>query len=124
MAALYDANGINEVFEYAASASSIVSKAKKLGVWHSGTTNMRPGDIVIFCNSKKEPNHTEFCIGYNRTISGNYNGGCSRRTYKGRSILGYARPEYTAMPAMDDLQITICAAEVLLGTYGSGENRK
>lgn len=124
MAALYDANGINEVFEYAASASSIVSKAKKLGVWHSGITNMRPGDIVIFCNSKKEPNHTEFCIGYNRTISGNYNGGCSRRTYKGRSILGYARPKYATMPAMNDLQITICAAEVILGTYGSGENRK
>ena len=123
MAALYDANGIDTI-GYAASASAITSKAKKLGIWHSGTTGMRPGDIVIFCDSKKTPNHTEFCIGYNRNISGNYNGGCSRRAYKNRSILGYARPKYNAMPAMNDLQITICAAQVILGTYGSGTNRE
>lgn len=123
MAALYDANGIDTI-GYAASAGSITSKAKKLGIWHSGTSGIRPGDIVIFCNNKKEPNHTEFCIGYNRNISGNYNGGCSRRAYKNRSILGYARPKYNSMPAMNDLQITICAAQVILGTYGTGDNRK
>jgi hypothetical protein len=27
------------------------------------------------------------------------------------------------MPLMNNLQITICAAEVILGTYGSGSNR-
>jgi len=27
------------------------------------------------------------------------------------------------MPLMNDLQVTICAAEVILGTYGSGTNR-
>ena len=122
MAALYDANGIDTI-GYAASASAIVSKAKKLGVWHTGISGVRPGDILIYCDSKKNPNHTEFCIGYNRTISGNYNGGCSRRTYKNRSILGYARPKYNTMPAMNNLQIIICAAEVILGTYGSGTNR-
>ena len=122
MAALYDANGIDTI-GYAASASAIVSKAKKLGVWHTGISGVRPGDILIYCDSKKNPNHTEFCIGYNRTISGNYNGGCSRRTYKNRSILGYARPKYNTMPAMNNLQIIICAAEVILGTYGSGVNR-
>ena len=123
MAALYDANGIDTI-GYAASASSITSKAKKLGIWHNGTTGMRPGDIVIFCDSKKTPNHTEFCVGYNRNISGNYNGGCSRRAYKNRSILGYARPKYNTMPEMNDLQITICVAQVILGTYGSGTNRE
>lgn len=122
MAALYDANGIDTI-GYAASASAIVSKAKKLGVWHTGISGVRPGDILIYCDSKKNPNHTEFCIGYNRTISGNYNGGCGRRTYKNRSILGYARPKYNTMPAMNNLQIIICAAEVILGTYGSGVNR-
>lgn len=122
MAALYDANGIDTI-GYAASASAIVSKAKKLGVWHTGISGVRPGDILIYCDSKKNPNHTEFCIGYNRTISGNYNGGCGRRTYKNRFILGYARPKYNTMPAMNNLQIIICAAEVILGTYGSGVNR-
>ena len=122
MAALYDANGIDTI-GYAASASAIVSKAKKLGVWHTGISGVRPGDILIYCDSKKNPNHTEFCIGYNRTISGNYNGGCGRRTYKNRSILGYARPKYNTMSAMNNLQIIICAAEVILGTYGSGVNR-
>lgn len=122
MAALYDANGIDTI-GYGASASAITSRAKSLGIWHNGTNGVRPGDILIYCDSKKRPNHTEFCIGYNRTISGNYNGGCSRRTYKGRSVLGYARPKYNAMPAMNDLQVTICAAEVILGTYGSGDNR-
>ena len=124
MAALYDAGGIDTIGGYSQVSDNVTSKAKKIGIWHNGITGVRPGDIIVYCDKKKDPNHTEFCVGYNRTISGNYNGGCSRRTYKGRSVLGYVRPNYNAVPAMNDLQITICAAEVILGTYGSGDNRK
>ena len=123
MAALYDAGGIDTIGGYSQISGDAVTKAKKIKIWHDGITGVRPGDIIVFCDNKKKPNHTQFCIGYNRTISGNYNGGCSRRTYKGRSILGYIRPNYTPMPTMNNLQVTICAAEVILGTYGSGTNR-
>jgi hypothetical protein len=124
MAAFYDAGGIDTIGGYSQVSDNVTSKAKKIGIWHNGITGVRPGDIIVYCDKKKDPNHTEFCVGYNRTISGNYNGGCSRRTYKGRSVLGYVRPKYYAVPAMNDLQVTICAAEVILGTYGSGDNRK
>ena len=123
MAALQDAGGIDTIGGYSQISGDAISKAKKLGIWHNGTSGVRPGDIIIYCDSNKKPNHTEFCVGYNRTISGNYNGGCSRRTYKGRFVLGYIRPKYNAMPIMNNLQTTICAAQVILGTYGSGTNR-
>ena len=123
IAVFYDADGIDIIGGYSQTYTDIISKAKKIGIWHNGTTGVRPGDIILYCDNNKKPNHIDFCIGYNRTIAGDYNGGCSRRTYKNRSILGYIRPKYETMPIMNNLQIIICAAEVLLGTYGSGTNR-
>lgn len=123
MAALYDANCIDAIGGYSQVSDNAVSKAKKLKIWHEGISGVRTGDIIIYCDKNKNPNHSEFCVGYNRTISGNYNNSCGRRTYKNRSILGYIRPKYETMPLINNLQTIICAAEVILGTYGSSDNR-
>ena len=109
--------GINQRSKYLKAA------AQKLGIWHDGSSGILPGDIVVYADKNGVPNHSEFAIGANLNISGNYNGGTSRRTRSGRKIAGYVRPKYTAMPEMDDLQITIAAVDVLLDVYKTGDTR-
>lgn len=122
MAYFYDAGCIDLIGGYAADSGTIKSHAKKLGIWHSGSSGILPGDIVLY-GSDGKTNHTEFAVGADVNISGNYNGGCSRRKRSGRSIVGYVRPKYTSMPEMDNLQVTICACDVMLDVYGSGDTR-
>jgi len=122
MAYFYDAGCIDLIGGYAADSGTIKSHAKKLGIWHSGSSGILPGDIVLY-GSDGKTNHTEFAVGADTNISGNYNGGCSRRKRSGRNIIGYVRPKYATMPEMDNLQITICACDVMLGVYGSGDTR-
>ena len=109
--------GINQRSKYLKAA------AQKLGIWHSGSSGILPGDIVVYADKNGVPNHSEFAIGANLNISGNYNGGTSRRTRSGRRIAGYVRPKYSAMPDMDDLQITIAAVDVFLNVYGTKDTR-
>ena len=109
--------GINQRSKYLKAA------AQKLGIWHSGSSGILPGDIVVYADKNGVPNHSEFAIGANLNISGNYNGGTSRRTRSGRRIAGYVRPKYAAMPDMDDLQITIAAVDVFLNVYGTKDTR-
>ena len=122
MAYFFDAGCIDLIGGYAADSGTIKSHAKKLGIWHSGSSGILPGDIVLY-GSDGKTNHTEFAVGADINISGNYHGGCSRRKRSGRSIVGYVRPKYATMPEMDNLQITICACDVMLGVYGSGDTR-
>jgi len=122
MAYFYDAGCIDLIGGYAADSGTIKSHAKKLGIWHSGSSGILPGDIVLY-GSDGKTNHTEFAVGADTNISGNYNGGCSRRKRSGRSIIGYVRPKYATMPEMDNLQVTICACDVMLDVYGSGDTR-
>ena len=122
MAYFYDAGCIDLIGGYAADSGTIKSHAQKLGIWHSGSSGILPGDIVLY-GSDGKTNHTEFSVGADTNISGNYRGGCSRRKRSGRSIIGYVRPKYASMPEMDNLQITICACDVMLGVYGSGDTR-
>lgn len=123
MAYFYDAGCIDLIGGYAADSGTIKSHAKKLGIWHSGSSGILPGDIVLY-GSDGKTNHTEFAVGADTNISGNYHGGCSRRKRSGRSIIGYVRPKYASMPTMDNLQITICACDVMLGVYGTGTTRE
>jgi acyl-CoA-binding protein len=110
--------GINQRSKYLKAA------AQKLGIWHDGGSGILPCDIVVYADKNGVPNHSEFAIGAKLNISGNYNGGTSRRIRAGgRRIAGYVRPKYAAMPAMNDLQITIAAVDVLLDIYGSGATR-
>ena len=110
--------GINQRSKYLKAA------AKKMGIWHDGGSGILPGDIVVYADKYGTPNHSEFAIGAKLNISGNYNGGTSRRIRAGgRKIAGYIRPKYAPMPDMNDLQITIAAVDVLLDVYRSGSTR-
>lgn len=127
MAILYDAGCIDLVGGYSQVSDSLVKKAKKLGIWHKGTSGILPGDIVVYGHGDN-PNHTELAVGATMCVSGNYReiskDTCARRKWTGRSVLGYVRPKYASMPEMDNLQITICACDVMLDVYSSGIARQ
>ena len=123
MAIFYDAGAIDLIGGYAQVSGTLRTQAKKKGIWHDGSKGIMPADIVVFGRNGK-PNHTELAVGADLDISGNYNGGCSRRKRSSHSsdILGYVRPKY-AEAELDNLGVTILACETILGTYGSGKVR-
>ena len=121
-AALAVAGGLSLTGGFQSSATELKKHAPK-GTWHSGSSGIQTGDIVLY-GSNGKPNHTEFAIGNDLNISGNYRGGCSRRKRSGRSIVGYIRPKYKTCPEFDNLQVTILACETILATYGSDKVRE
>ena len=123
MAAMHRAGGIDLIGGYAQTSGTLKKNAQKKGIWHGGTNGILPGDILVFGSSGK-PNHTEANVGFYIDVAGNYNGGCGRRSYKGRSVIGYVRPKYKGMPDMTNLQIAIAAADCILNVYSSGDTRK
>ena len=125
MAMFYSLNAIECVGGFANNNKPLMKQAKEKGLWHSGKSGILPGDIIIFGRNGVS-NHTELAIGDDLDISGNYNGGCYRRKRSSHSsdILGYIRPTYKAMDAMDDLQAAIAASDVLIGIYGINDTRK
>lgn len=78
--------------DWAADAPSLKSHAKKLGIWHDGSSGVKAGDIVLYGSDK--PNHTEIAIDGSNNISGNYQGTVKKRKRSGRKIHGYLRPKY------------------------------
>lgn len=127
MAIMYDAGCIDLVGGYSQVSDSLVKKAKKLGIWHKGTSGILPGDIIVYGHGDN-PNHTELAVGATMCVSGNYReiskDTCARRKWTGRSVLGYVRPKYSAMPTMDNLQVTIAACDCMLSVYGTLATRK
>ena len=121
-AALAVAGGLFLTGGFQSSATELKKHAPK-GTWHSGSSGILPGDIVLY-GSNGKPNHTEFAIGHDINISGNYNKGVYRRKRSGRFIVGYIRPKYKACPEFDNLQVTILACETILNTYGSDKVRE
>lgn len=121
-AALAVAGGLSLTGGFQSSAAELKKHAPK-GTWHSGSSGILPGDIVLY-GSNGKPSHTEFAIGNDLNISGNYQKGVYRRKRSGRSIVGYIRPKYKACPEFNNLQITILACETILNTYGSGTTRE
>ena len=125
MAIFYQLGSVDIIGGYANNHKPFMAQAKKAGIWHSGSSGILPGDIIVF-GRNGESNHTELAIGDDLDISGNYNGGCYRRKRSSHSsdILGYARPKYDKMGGMDDLQTVIAASDVLIGVYGTQDTRK
>lgn len=121
-AALAVAGGLSLTGGFQSSATELKKHAPK-GTWHSGSSGILPGDIVLY-GSNGKPNHTEIAIGNDLNISGNYNKGVYRRKRSGRSIVGYIRPKYKACPEFDNLQVTVFACETILNTYSSGTTRE
>lgn len=77
---------------YAADAPTLKRHAKTLGIWHSGDSGIKAGDIVLYGGDA--PNHTEIAIDATYNISGNYHGTVAKRKRAGRAIHGYIRPAY------------------------------
>ena len=125
MAMFYSIDAIDTVGGYRNNNVPLTSNAKKLGLWHNGKTGILPGDIVVFGRNGKT-NHTELAVGCRDDISGNYNGGCSRRSRDSHSskVFGYVRPLYKPMGVMDNLQITIAAVDCILDVYGKRSTRE
>lgn len=91
--------GYLDLIGYGKRSKELMENAKKKGTWKSGTSDIKYGDVVIFQNSKGEPNHSEFALGYKdkklRLISGNYSGGVHIRSRSGLStVKGRIRPRY------------------------------
>jgi len=127
MAILYDAGGIDLVGGYAQASGTLKKNAEKLGIWKSGSGDILPGDIVVYGDKNKKPNHTELALGSNVNLCGNYKqvskDTCKRRKRSGRTIIGRVRPKYEKMVKMDDLQVVIAASDCMLSVYGSGTAR-
>lgn len=124
MAIYADAGALDLIGGYAADSGSLKKHAQKLGIWHSGTSGILPGCPIVYKGSDGKPNHTEMALGYNVTLSGNHNGKCDRRAWSGRKVDGWISPKFPDMGAMDNLQATIAACDVILGVYGTGATRE
>ena len=128
MAFFYTIGAIDIIGGYENNNAPLMKSGKKAGLWKSGSKDILPGDIVIFGRNGKS-NHTELALGADLDLSGNYtvNGvtGCYRRKASSHSsdILGRIRPEYSPMPEMNNLQVAVVAADVVLGVYGTGSER-
>ncbi|MBQ9631754.1 MAG: endo alpha-1,4 polygalactosaminidase [Lachnospiraceae bacterium] len=92
VAAFLEAGLVNLIGGYTTNAPSLKKHAKTLGIWHSGSSGIKAGDIVLYGSG--EPNHTEIAIDGTYNISGNYNGTVKKRKRAGRTINGYIRPKY------------------------------
>ena len=87
--------GYLNLIGYAKSSNVLYETAKKNGTWKSGTDDITFGDVVIYKDKDGNPNHTEFALGGNKFISGNYNGGVHYRTRNSlSSVKGRIRPKY------------------------------
>ena len=87
--------GYLDLIGYGKRAKNLMDNAKKKGTWKDGSDDIKYGDVVIYKNSKGEPNHTEFALGGKDFISGNYNGGVHirhRRSFN--TVKGRIRPKY------------------------------
>lgn len=92
VAAFLEAGYVSLIGGYAADAPTLKKHAKSLGIWHSGSSGIKAGDIILY--GPGEPNHTEIAIDGTYNISGNYNGTVKKRRRAGRTIHGYIRPKY------------------------------
>lgn len=87
--------GYLDLLGYGKRARDLYAIAKKNGTWKSGTSDIKFGDVVIYQDKLGIPNHTEFALGGNKFISGNYNGGVHYRTRNNLgSVKGRIRPKY------------------------------
>lgn len=100
VAAFLEAGLVDLIGGYTTNAPSLKKHAKELGIWHSGSSGIIPGDIVLYGSG--EPNHTEIAVDGTYNISGNYNGTVKKRKRSGRTINGHIRPKYPTEEKKED----------------------
>lgn len=88
--------GMLDLIGYGKRAKNLYENAKQRGTWKAGHDDIQYGDVVIYQDSKGEPNHTEFALGPHDFVSGNYKGGVHKRHRSSLStVKGRIRPKYT-----------------------------
>lgn len=87
--------GLLDLIGYGKQSKNLMENAIKKGTWKEGSSDIRYGDVVVYKDSKGNPNHTEFALGGKDFISGNYNGGVHvRHRSSFSSVKGRIRPRY------------------------------
>lgn len=87
--------GLLDLIGYGKQSKNLMENAIKKGTWKEGSSDIRYGDVVVYKDSKGNPNHTEFALGGKDFISGNYNGGVHvRHRSSFGSVKGRIRPRY------------------------------
>ena len=87
--------GYLDLIGYGKQAKTLMDNAIKRGTWKAGTSDIIYGDIVVYQDSKGNPNHSEFALGGKDFVSGNYNGGVHKRHRSSLgTVKGRIRPKY------------------------------
>ena len=87
--------GYLDLIGYGKRAKNLMDNAIKRGTWKAGTSDIIYGDIVVYQDSKGNPNHSEFALGGKDFVSGNYNGGVHKRHRSSLgTVKGRIRPKY------------------------------
>ena len=123
----------------------LIEAAKKMGCWQENDTYVpSPGDAILYDwqdngigDNTGNPDHVGTVIevhkesGYMVIEEGNYSNAVKKRTLSinGKFIRGFITPKYddntVAAPGLSkDKDIKTIAHEVIVGLWGSGENRK
>ena len=86
MAIMHEANCLDLIGTYSQGSGSVKRKATEKGIYHSGSSGIMPGDIVLYGKNGK-PNHVEYAVGASLNVSGNYTlHGHNGAYYRKRSV--------------------------------------
>ncbi|MCL1922773.1 MAG: peptidoglycan-binding protein [Propionibacteriaceae bacterium] len=83
---------------------TLMSRAKDAGLWHSGKSGIKSGDIVLFdFNVNNVPDHAGIVLAVTGTILTTMEGNASgssmvRQMTRSSFVQGYVRPKYTSTP--------------------------
>ena len=133
--------GIDQAKKYfplSANCGTIVTKAKKMGIWVEDDAYVpNPGDWIIYDwddsgkgDNVGGPDHVGIVENVSRSkitvIEGNYSKAVKERvlSVNGRYIRGFITPKYSAMSTSEKKTVDQLAQEVLAGKWGTGNTRK
>ena len=134
--------GIDQAKKYfplSANCGTIVSKAKKMGIWVEDDAYIPdPGDWILYDwddtgrgDNVGGPDHVGIDENATRSkitvIEGNYSKAVKERTLpvNGKHIRGFVTPNFAAMAASGKKKsVAVIAQEVIAGKWGTGNTRK
>ena len=133
--------GIDQAKKYfplSANCGTIVSKAKKMGIWvENDAYTPKPGDWILYDwddsgkgDNVGGPDHVGTVESVVRSkmeiIEGNYSKAVKERTLNvnGFYIRGFVTPKYSTMATSEKKTVDQLAQEVLAGKWGTGSTRK
>lgn len=136
--------GLTNIMPIEISCGFLINEAKKMGCWQENDAFIpRPGDAILYDwndsgigDNKAWPDHVGTVnyvnekSGYMEVIEGNCSDAVKKRTVSinGRFIRGFITPNYPDQevdsPLIGGKSVDEVAHEVIVGKWGSGEERK